>query len=236
MRWMRFCASTTRITSEAPRRSVFDLRAADGQRVVFPGVCTLDDRVKHDDETIAKAEEMYIAGDGYFKIGTQLSVSPTTVRRWIVAADKAGRLSIRSGPAYDEDYRAEAIEYYKANEDMSIVECAFIHGVHETTMSRWLRNAGIEARTPEELRKYDHAEIEKRIEAGDKGVDIANDLGCSEALVSRIRRQMKEAERKEYDHKAIIKDLRDGMTGVAVSQKHGCSTALVSYIKAKNGL
>lgn len=191
------------------------------------------DRVRHDEKTIKEAERLYIDGDGYTKIGAKMNISPTTVRRWIISAAKAGRLSVRDGVAYDDEYRQEAIDYYKANADMSISECAYIHGIAATTMARWLRNHGEVAKTSDELRKFDREEIVKRIEAGDKGVDIAKDLGCSEALISKVRRQLKEAAKKQYDHKAILADLRSGMTGAAVAQKHGCSPSLVSFLRRK---
>jgi len=176
---------------------------------------------------------MYRDGSGYAKIGFTLGVSPSTVRRWIVSASVEGHLSLHDPPGYDEDFRKEAIDYYLANEDMSIAECAYIHGVSATTMSRWLRRHGEAPKAASDLRKFDHDEIVRRIERGDKGAHIAGDLGCSEALVSRIRRQLREAKQTKFDHEAILADLKSGMTGAAVSQKHGCSPSLVSFIRGK---
>jgi len=176
---------------------------------------------------------MYREGLGYAKIGYALGVSPSTVRRWIVSAAVDGELSLHDAPGYDEEFRKDAVEYYLANADMSIAECAFIHGIAATTMSRWLRRHGEASKSASDLRKFDHDEIVRRIERGDKGAHIAGDLGCSEALVSRIRRQLREAKQTKFDHKAILADLKSGMTGAAVSQKHGCSPSLVSFIRGK---
>jgi len=126
-------------------------------------------------------------GWGYAKIAEVIGCYPSTIRDWVEAAG----LKKHPGPAHSGQLRRRAITAYKnAKDEKSVSEVAKEHGVHVSTLSRWLAKHGIRRKSPRKPNSFDHDAIAKDLKSGMLGVDVAVRHGCSESLVSNIRKRL----------------------------------------------
>lgn len=141
----------------------------------------------YSDASRKQALRLYREGWGYAKVAEVIGCYPTTIRDWVEAAG----VEKHPGPARPAQLRRRAIVAYKeANGKKSISEVAKKFGIHGSTLSRWLAKHGIRKQKPRKPNSFDHEAIARDLESGMLGVDVALKHGCSESLVSNIRKKL----------------------------------------------
>jgi transposase-like protein len=97
-------------------------------------------------------------GWGYAKIAGVIGCYPSTIRDWVEAAG----LKKHPGPAHSGQLRRRAVMAYKnASGDKSVSEVAREHGVHVSTLSRWLAKHGVRRKKARKANSFDHKSIAK---------------------------------------------------------------------------
>jgi transposase-like protein len=139
-----------------------------------------------------QALRLHKKGWGYLRIAEIIGCYPMTIKRWVERAN----LKKHPGPAHSAKVRQKAIAAYKRATGktkiaVSLSGLAKEHGVHVSTLSRWLSKSGIRHKKARRPHAFDHAAIEAELKAGKSGVDVALSHGCSESLVSNIRKKMR---------------------------------------------
>lgn len=134
-----------------------------------------------------QALRLHKRGWGYLRIAEIIGCYPSTIKKWVERA----KLKKHPGPAHSEKIRRKAISAYeRAAGKKSVTVVASEHGIHVSTLSRWLSKSGVRRKKARRPHAFDHAAIAAELKSGKLGVDVALSHGCSESLVSNIRKKM----------------------------------------------
>lgn len=136
--------------------------------------------VKYDEATKRRALQLRRRYRwGYKRIGEIIGCSHTTVKKWIIDAG----LEKNPLPNHSEGIRKNSLAAIAGG--LEVWRAARKYGVSESTLRRWMKEDGV----VKSRRRFDHKTILAELRAGRCGADVAARHGCSESLVSKVKRE-----------------------------------------------